>query len=332
MSAVTPDKPKQLIPVANKPILFYGIEALRKAGIRDIGIVVGAARDRVRHLCGKGDRWGVRLAYIEQESPLGLGHAVLVAEPFIGGGPFVLYLGDNIIEKGIEPYVREFREKRPSSVILLSRVPEPSTYGVAELKEGRLLRIVEKPDKPVSDLAVVGVYLFDGLVFEAVKSVRPSPRNELEIADALQYLIDNGSEVIPRLVTGWWKDIGTIEDVIEANRLVLAGISTAVRGEVDPESVVGGSVVVESGARIRASRIHGPVVVGADAEIVGSAVGPFVSVGPKCRIIRAEIKDSVLMEGSVILEPEEPIEECLTEGETRIFKAQGKRGPDGIRE
>jgi glucose-1-phosphate thymidylyltransferase len=239
---------KQLVPVANKPVLFYGIESLAAAGIRDIGMVVGDTQAEIRAAVGDGSAWGVSITYIEQDAPRGLAHAVLISEPFIGAEPFVMYLGDNLLNKGITNFVEEFVREKPAAQILLARVPDPQMFGVAELADGRVVRLVEKPQEPKSDLALVGVYMFSPVVFEAVKAIRPSFRNELEITDAIQYLIDRGLEVRPHIVDGWWKDTGKLEDMLVANRLILDRIERRVDGSVDAASRVEGKVIVEAGA------------------------------------------------------------------------------------
>ncbi len=203
---------KQLVPVANKPVLFYGIEALKEAGIEEIGIIVGDTKEEIKAAVGDGSRWGVHVTYIEQEAPLGLAHAVMISEEYLGKETFVMYLGDNILKKGIKSLVEEFQEEKPNSLILLTAVPNAQMFGVAELKDGKVVRLVEKPKQPKSNLALVGVYMFDFHIFEAVKAIKPSWRDELEITDAIQYLVDNGYEVRPHIVTGWWKDTGKIED------------------------------------------------------------------------------------------------------------------------
>ena len=212
---------KQLVPVANKPVLFYGIEALVEAGIRDIGIVVGDTQAEIRAAVGDGSRWDARITYIEQDAPRGLAHAVLISEPFIGGEPFVMYLGDNLLNKGIVPFVEQFVREQPAAQILLTPVPDPQMFGVAELTNGKVVRLVEKPKEPMSNLALVGVYMFGPAIFDSVKRIKPSFRNELEITDAIQDLIDRGLTVTPHLVDGWWKDTGKLEDMLEANRLIL---------------------------------------------------------------------------------------------------------------
>ncbi len=257
---------KQLVPVANKPVLFYGIEALAEAGIKEIGIVVGDTQAEIRAAVGNGSAWGVSITYIEQDAPRGLAHAVLISEPFIGTEPFVMYLGDNLLDKGITNFVDDFVREKPAAQILLARVPDPQMFGVAELSDGRVVGLVEKPAEPKSDLALVGVYMFSAAVFEAVRAIRPSSRNELEITDAIQYLIDRGLEVRPHIVDGWWKDTGKLEDMLEANRLILDTIQRRVEGSVDAESRIEGKVIVEPGAVIEHSVVRGPVIIGATCE------------------------------------------------------------------
>ena len=317
---------KQLVPVANKPVLFYGIEALIEAGIRDIGIIVGDTKNEIMEAAGDGRRWGadVRITYIDQPEPLGLAHAVLISEEFLGQEPFVMYLGDNILKSGIHSLVREFEERRPNALILLTGVPNPQMFGVAELRDGKVVRLVEKPKQPASNLALVGVYMFDHHVFEAVKTIEPSWRNELEITDAIQYLVDRGYAVQPHLVSGWWKDTGKIEDILEANRLILEGISSRIEGEVDEASRVNGQVIIEKDASVRSSTIRGPAIIGAGAEILDSYVGPFTSIQKNCRIVRTEIEHSIVLEGSEIVDIGSRIDESLIGREVRIFKCPPK--------
>jgi glucose-1-phosphate thymidylyltransferase len=317
---------KQLVPVANKPVLFYGIEALIGAGIRDIGIIVGETKEEIREAVGDGKRWGrdVRITYIEQPEPLGLAHAVLISEHFLGQEPFVMYLGDNLLKSGIISLVRKFEEHKPNSLILLTEVPNPQMFGVAELKDGKVVRLVEKPKKPVSNLALVGVYMFDHHIFEAVKAIKPSWRNELEITDAIQYLVEHGYEVQPHLVSGWWKDTGRIEDILEANRLILETISGRVEGQVDEASRVNGQVIIEKGASVRNSTIRGPAIIGSDTEIVDAYIGPFTSIQKRCKIIKTEIEHSIVLEGSEIIEIGSRVDESLIGRDVRIYKCPPK--------
>ena len=311
---------KQLVPVANKPVLFYGIESLAAAGIRDIGIVVGDTQAEIRSAVGDGSAWGVRVTYIEQDAPRGLAHAVLISEPFIGGEPFVMYLGDNLLNKGIVRFVEEFVREKPAAQILLARVPDPQMFGVAELSGGRVIRLIEKPEHPKSDLALVGVYMFSAAVFDAVKSITPSFRNELEITDAIQTLIDRGLEVRPHIVDGWWKDTGKLEDMLEANRLILETIERRIEGTVDEHSRIEGKVVVEPGAVIERSVIRGPVVVGARARIVNAFIGPFTSIMNDAEVRDSEIEHSILLEGSSISNLSNRVEDSLIGKNVRIYR------------
>jgi len=315
---------KQLMPVANKPVLFYGIEALKEAGIEEIGIVVGDTKQEIVEAVGDGKRWDVKVTYIEQEEPLGLAHAVMISEDFLGKDPFVMYLGDNILKAGILSLVREFKERKPNSLILLTEVPNPQMYGVAELRDGRVVRLVEKPKEPRSRLALVGVYMFDFHIFEAVKAIKPSWRNELEITDAIQYLVDHGYEVQPHLVSGWWKDTGKIEDILEANRLILEGITTRVEGSVDEASKINGNVIIEKDVVVKNSTIRGPAIIGAETEIIESYIGPFTSIQKRCRIIQTEIEHSIILEGSEIRDVGSRIDESLIGREVKIYKCPPK--------
>ena len=317
---------KQLVPVANKPVLFYGIEALIGAGIRDIGIIVGDTKAEIQEAVGDGRKWGpdVRISYIEQPEPLGLAHAVLVAEGFLDAQPFVMYLGDNILKSGIVSLVEEFERRRPNALILLTPVPNPQMFGVAELQDGRVVRLVEKPKEPKSNLALVGVYMFDPHIFEAARAIKPSWRNELEITDAIQYLVDHGYAVEPHLVSGWWKDTGKIEDILEANRLILETIRGSVDGDGDEATRVSGEVIIEKGVTVRSSTIRGPAIIGAGTEISDSYVGPFTSIQRNCRIVKTEIEHSIVLEGSEIVDVGSRIDESLIGREVRIYKCPPK--------
>jgi len=297
---LTYTRAKQLVPVANKPVLFYGVEAIVAAGIRRIGVVVGETKDEIQAALGDGSRFGAEFTYIEQGEPLGLAHAVLISELFLRGEPFVMYLGDNLIADGIASLVEEYRQIGCNSQILLARVPNPEQFGVAELSDGTVVRLTEKPKHPRSNLALVGVYMFDDTIWEAVKAIRPSPRNELEITDAIQWLIDHGRSVHPHIVSGWWKDTGKVEDMLEANRIILDTFLASGADGVDEGSRVEGKVVIEPGARIYASTIRGPAIIGAGSEILAAFVGPYTSIGPGCRIERCEIENSIVLEGSAL--------------------------------
>ena len=293
---ITHTSAKQLIPIANKPILFYGLEAIRDTGIRDVGIIVGQTAAEVRAACGDGSRWGLTISYIEQDEPRGLAHAVLVAREFLGDDDFVMYLGDNVLLEGVTRFVQEFERHRPNAQILLARVREPERFGVAVLDGDRVVRLVEKPKERISDLALVGVYLFDRTIHEVVEKLEPSWRGELEITDAIQGLIDAGRTVRPEQVTGWWKDTGKLEDLLEANRLILSALEPAIEGEVDDRSKLVGRVVVERGAKVSGSVIRGPAIVGEDTIVEDSLVGPYASIYTGCVVSGSQVEDSIVME------------------------------------
>jgi glucose-1-phosphate thymidylyltransferase len=311
---------KQLVPVANKPVLFYGIEALAAAGIREIGMVVGETQAEIRAAVGDGSAWNVRVTYIEQDAPRGLAHAVLISEPFIGGEPFVMYLGDNLLNKGITGFVEEFVREGPAAQILLAHVPDPQMFGVAELENGRVIRLVEKPKEPRSDLALVGVYMFSPDVFDSVRAIKPSFRNELEITDAIQNLIDRGLEVRPHIVDGWWKDTGKLEDILEANRLILETITRRVEGTIDADSRIEGKVIVEAGAVIEHSVVRGPAIIGARARIINAYVGPFTSIMNDAEIRESEVEHSIILEGSTISNLVNRVEDSLIGKNVRIYR------------
>jgi len=308
---ITHTMAKQLVPVANKPVLFYGLEAIKDAGIADVGIVVGETRGEIVQAVGDGSRWGLNVSYIDQDEPLGLAHAVLVSEEFIGDDTFVMYLGDNLIKDGITSLVEEFRTNSPNSQILLARVNEPERFGVAELADGKVVRLVEKPEKPASDLALVGVYMFDENVMDAVKAIKPSGRGELEITDAIQWLIDQGLTVDPHVIDGWWKDTGRLDDMLEANRIMLETLEPRVEGHVDGKSEVLGKVVVEEGAEIINSTIRGPAIIGQRTRVVNSFIGPFTSVYFEVNIEGSQIEHSIVLEKSTIRDIPGRIEDSL---------------------
>ena len=321
---ITYTRAKQLVPVANKPVLFYGLEALVSAGIRDIGIVVGDTQAEIRAAVEDGSRWGARVTYIEQDQPRGLAHAVLISEAFIQGDQFVMYLGDNLLKHSIAEFVREFDREKPAAQILLARVPDPQMFGVAELNGQRVVRLVEKPQNPKSDLALVGVYMFGREVFDSVKRIRPSFRNELEITDAIQDLIDQGLEVRPHIVDGWWKDTGKLEDMLEANRLILDTLDAKNEGRVSSDSRVEGKVVIGPGATIERSIVRGPVIIGANARISGAYIGPFTSIGDRAEIRETEIEHSIVLEGAVITDLANRIEDSLIGRNVQIYRVPRK--------
>lgn len=316
---------KQLVPVANKPVLFYGIESVVEAGITDIGIVVGDTGDEIREAVGDGSRFGARVTYIEQDAPRGLAHAVMIAEDFIGDDSFVMYLGDNLIAGGITSLVEEFRQLDTNAQILLAEVPNPRQFGVAELTaEGKIQRLLEKPADPPSNLALVGVYMFDPNIFESVRRIRPSGRGELEITDAIQDLIDRGLTVHPHTVRGWWKDTGKIDDMLEANRIVLEALRVPRRGPTADGGRFEGRVHLGEGAEVVDSLVRGPVVIGDGVKIEGAFIGPYTSIGDGCTIQHCEIENSIVLSGCEIRDVALRIDASLIGRDVKIVKTDLK--------
>jgi glucose-1-phosphate thymidylyltransferase len=293
---ITHTSAKQLIPVANVPILFYGLQAIRDAGIQHVGIVVGSTADEIRAACGDGSDWDVEITYIEQDAPRGLAHAVLVSRDFLGDDDFVMYLGDNVLIEGITGFVQEFERHKPNAQIFLAKVREPERFGVAVLDGDRVVKLVEKPKEPISDLALVGVYLFDHTIHDAIDTIEPSWRGELEITDSIQALIDSGRTVRPEMVGGWWKDTGKLEDLLEANRMMLSIVEGRIDGEVDGQSSLVGPVVVAKGAKVSRSVIRGPAMIGEDTIVEDSLIGPNASIYFGCAVSGSQIEDSIIME------------------------------------
>jgi len=317
---------KQLVPIANKPILFYAIENLVECGVKEIGIVVGDTKGQVQAAVGDGSRFGVRVTYIEQEAPLGIAHAVKIAQGFLGDDPFVLFLGDNFLREGIVPFVDRFCrcDPLPAGQILLYPVKNPQDFGVAELRDGRLLRVVEKPKDPPSNLAVIGIYLFDRTVFQAVNAIKPSARGELEITDTIQYLVDNGHDVRCEVAGGCWIDTGKMSDLLEANRMILERLEPSTAGSVDEASRVEGRVVLQPGCQIVNSVVRGPTIIGERTRVVNSYVGPFTSVYYDCLVEDAEIEQSVVMENTVISGIGARIQDSLIGRNVDLRGADGK--------
>ena len=319
---ITYTSAKQLVPVANKPVLFYGIEAMAAAGIEEIGIIIAPETGaEIQAVTGDGSQFGVTITYILQDEPLGLAHAVLTAGDYLGDSPFVMYLGDNLLQGGIAELVQAFRSGEPDALILLTPVPDPQNYGVAELDgDGHVQRLVEKPPQPASDLALVGVYLFTALIHDAARAIKPSPRGELEITDAIQWLVDGGRRVESRVVRGWWKDTGRLDDMLEANRLVLERVERRVEGEL-VDSQVDGRVVIEAGARLERSTVRGPAIIGAGAVVRDAYIGPYTAVGPRCVIEDAEVEHSILLEGSSVKSIGGRMESSLLGRDVRIYRS-----------
>jgi len=297
---ITHTSAKQLIPVANKPVLFYCLEALKEAGITDIGMIVGETQAEIREAIGDGKEFGVKVTYIEQPKPLGLAHAVKISKNYIKDDNFVMFLGDNLIKEGIKSLVEEFEKNKPNAQILLAKVEEPERFGVAELNGQKVKKLVEKPKNPPSNLALVGVYMFDKNVFNAVDNIKPSGRNELEITDAIQYLINKNFNVEPHIINGWWKDTGKLEDMLEANRMILEDLEELHKGEVDSKSKIIGRIHLEKGSKVINSVIRGPVIIGENTVIENSYVGPFTSVYYDCMIKSSEVEHSIILEKSEI--------------------------------
>jgi glucose-1-phosphate thymidylyltransferase len=316
---ITHTSAKQLVPIANKPILFYGIEDMAAAGITEIGIVVaeGDTGVEIQEAVGDGSAFGVSVTYLVQDAPRGLAHGVVIAEDFLGDDDFVMYLGDNMLEQGLAEFVERFEADRaeaatpqlgeenqpgPSAQILLAKVADPRQFGVAAVTpEGEVVELVEKPADPPSDLALVGVYLFDRTIHTAVRAIKPSARNELEITEAIQWLIDQGLRVRHEVLVGWWIDTGKKDPLLDCNRLILEKLEPRIDGQVDAESRVEGRVVVEAGATVERSHVRGPVIIGAGTRVADSYIGPFTSIASDCDIVESEVEHSVVLERSRIV-------------------------------
>jgi glucose-1-phosphate thymidylyltransferase len=326
---ITHTSAKQLVPVANRPVLFYAIQAMADAGIEQVGIIIAPETgDEIREVVGGGEQFGVTITYIVQDEPAGLAHAVLTAEPFLGDSPFVMYLGDNLLQGGIGDLVRAFNDHAPDALILLTPVSDPEHYGVAELKDGAVVRLVEKPAQPRTNLALVGVYMFTAAVHAAARAIQPSPRGELEITDAIQHLVDSGLRVEPHIVKGWWKDTGRLEDMLAANRLVLDTIETRIDGELI-DSQIDGRVIVEAGARLERSSVRGPAIIGTGAHLTDCYVGPYTAIGDDCVIDNAEVEHSILLAGSAVRDLDGRIESSLLGRNVKI--GRGARQPRAYR-
>jgi glucose-1-phosphate thymidylyltransferase len=320
---ITHTSAKQLVPVANRPVLFYGLDALRDAGIREVGVVVGDTHAEIEAAVGDGSAFGLEVTYIRQDAPLGLAHAVLTAADFLGDAPFVMYLGDNLLRDGVTELADRFRASDADAMILLQQVPNPSAYGVAELEGDRVVRLVEKPPEPRTDLALVGVYMFTSAILESARRIRPSARGELEITDAIQDMIDRGLRVEPHRVTGWWKDTGRLDDMLEANRLILDVLRHRVEGRVE-DSTVEGRVVIEPGAVVRHSAVRGPAVIGAGAVVEHAYIGPYTAISDNVTVRRAEVEHSIFLTGSRVEDLDARVESSLVGRDVVIARSTGK--------
>jgi glucose-1-phosphate thymidylyltransferase len=327
---------KQLVPVANKPILFYGLEAIAESGITEVAVIVGDTRQEVMAAVGDGSQWGLQVTYIRQDEPLGLAHCVLIAKEFLGDGEFLMYLGDNLLEAKVSEFVQAFEAERgrlegsPAALILLRKVEDPRQFGVAEVDaHGRVVRLVEKPVDPPSDLALVGIYLFDARIHAAVASIAPSGRGELEITDAIQWLVDHDEPVVAREIAGWWIDTGKKDPLLEANRLLLERIEPRIDGSVDDASSVEGRVVIEAGATVVRSTVRGPAVIGAGARITDAFVGPFSAIGPSCEVTSSEVDHSVLLEGARLVDAGRIVDSLLGR-ESAVTRFPARRGATSL--
>ena len=324
---ITYTQAKQLVPVANKPVLFYGLEAISEAGIKEVGIVVGDTHREIEQAVGDGSAFNLRVTYIHQEKPLGLAHAVKVSRYFIGDSSFLMYLGDNILKQKLKPFIDKFEEKDADALIMVAEVLHPERFGVVEIEGDKVKRLVEKPKKPPSNLALVGVYLFSPAVFQAVEEIQPSWRGELEITDAIQWLVDNGYRVLYEKVTGWWKDTGKLEDLLEANRLILDDLEGKIEGEV-PSSRIEGRVIVGKGSVVRNSTVRGPVIIGESCLIEDSYIGPYTSLHNEVVLKNVEVENSIILQGARIENIEGRIHSSLIGREVELVKKDGK--PSGI--
>ena len=321
---VTLSMSKHLIPVANKPILFYALEMMRDAGINNVALVIGERNKDIEGAVGDGSRWGLNITYILQKDPKGLAHAAKVTQDFVGEESFVMYLGDNLLQEGLKGFVKNFQKNNPNALILLYEVDNPSQFGIAEMEEGRISRVVEKPKDPPTNLAIIGAYVFDKNIFTAIDNIKPSWRNELEITDAIQYLISNGFVVQPHIVEGWWKDTGRPEEIIEANRFMLENIESNIKGSVDNNSKITGNVLIEEGTEIINSDICGPVAIGKNCKIVDSSIGGYTSIGNDTSINNCKIEESVILEKGAL----SYIENCISHslfGRNVVVKSSKKK-------
>ncbi|MBN2365140.1 MAG: glucose-1-phosphate thymidylyltransferase [Calditrichaeota bacterium] len=320
---ITHTQNKHLIPVANKPILHYAIEAIVEAGITDIGIVISADNADVPRAIGNGEKWGVNIRYIPQEAPLGLAHVIKISQDFIRDDPFIFYLGDNMVIGGVKRFIDRFQAEKSNCHLTISKVKEPSRFGVPDLKNHHIIGVEEKPEKPKSEFAVAGIYLYDHTIFEAVNAIQPSARGELEISDAHQYLLDKGYRITYSEITGWWKDTGKPEDLLEANRLVLSTLQNDLQGEIDQQSQLAGDVVIGKGSTIRESHIRGPVIIGENTKIENSYIGPYTSIHNETIVRNSEIEFSIVMENCRIENVGIRIESSILGSNVEIIKAKG---------
>ncbi len=308
---ITHTQNKHLIPIANKPILNYALEYVKEAGITEVGIITNKDGTEVKRVYGDGSAMGLNITYIPQEAPNGLADCIRIAQPFLDNEPFVFYLGDNIIVGGIKRFVDEFKKSESNCHLVLSSVPDPERFGVPEIQGDKIIAIEEKPQQPKSEYAVTGIYIYDENIFEAVNAIKPSARGELEISDANQYLLDKKLKVTFSEITGWWKDTGKPDDLLEANRLVLDNIKTEIKGTICNESKINGRVIIEEGAEITNSKIRGPVMIGRNTKIVNSYIGPYTAIDKNCHIEKSELEFSILSAGCTVKDQDVRIEDSI---------------------
>ena len=325
---ITHTSNKHLIPIGNKPMLFYALEAVAEAGIKDVGIIVGSdTKADIIEGIGDGNQWGVKVVYIEQNEPLGLAHVVKISQDFIGDDDFLFYLGDNMVVGGVKRFIDEFEKNKPNCQLVLAKVKDPQRFGVPELKDGRILSIEEKPKNPKSRYAVTGLYIYDSTIFEAVNNIEPSARGELEISDAHQYLLDKNYTVGYSEITGWWKDTGAPGDLLEANRLVLDRAFVheyqKIEGEINGSDIAG-KVILGKGAKVENSIVRGPVIIGENTIIQDSYIGPYTSINYDSKIINSEVEYSILMDNCSVVDVDIRIERSLLGRGASIVRCQGR--------
>jgi glucose-1-phosphate thymidylyltransferase len=320
-----------MLPIANKPMIMYGFDQLRGAGIREIGIVLGPLQEGIVGALGDGSKFGIKITYLDQPDPRGIAHAVLISKDFLEGGPFVVHLGDNLLKERIPVLVDEFRKSDADANVFVSRVKDPGRFGVVQIRDGRIVKLVEKPKQYVSDYALAGVYFFRPSIFDAIAKLKPSWRNELEITEAIQNLLDSGGKVTYHEITGWWKDTGRPEDILEANQLVLEDLKTSIKGKVDENVTIAGNVEIGEGTIIRKEcALRGPVVIGENCEIgSGAYLGPYTSVGSRVKILGAEVENSIILDGTVINCKERIVDSII--GRNSQITSNGTQRPTGRR-
>jgi glucose-1-phosphate thymidylyltransferase len=322
---------KHMLPIANKPMLMYGFDQIRASGVTEIGVVLGPIQEGIVEALGDGSRFGVRIEYLSQPEPKGIAHAVLIAKKFLGEEPFIVHLGDNLLKESIPSLSQEFSRSDADAMVLVSRVKDPARFGVVKIFHNRIEKLVEKPKEYVSDLALAGVYFFRPRIFDAINQLKPSWRNELEITEAIQNLMESGGKITYHEITGWWKDTGRPEDILEANQLVLGDLKPSMRGKVDEGVKVSGSVDLGEGAVVRkGAALRGPVVIGDYSEIgPGAYIGPYTSIGSKVKILGAEIENSIVLDGTLIDCHDRIVDSII--GKNSTIQSNGGHRPSGRR-